>query len=304
MEFYIPQVSTIRASLRAKTIETILTIGQVITGDIFAIRDHQVSADRLFPYTAVHLLCQFHHFPRTEIKFLQFRIVLFFCELFIEEAMPFVAEIAAHETIHTSATVEEECRGCTFRAEEQIATVLALLALDTLIEERALRYLHTVHTVIRGVATITVHQILRLMSASAHVAVFALAHVVIEIAVLREFHAKRGQWSAHHQFGKLNKERHVEIVWSSVRESIERIAIPMVFLAYLVRVLGREYGDNVLIRHVTATTVEMALIAEAHSPLLSTSRADCRRRDQFFLAAEYRRELVVERQIVFRDLKC
>src|SRR3989339_2108851 len=99
------------------------------------------------------------------------------------------------------------------------------------------------------------------------------------------------------------EERLCNIDIPSEREPVPFVTPPAFLAENSEGGVGGIKRDNVLATVPAPSAVKLALIAPCQSPLLSALRTQRRRGDQFLLAVEDRRDFLIKREIILRNLE-
>ena len=181
--------------------------------------------------------------------------------------------------------------------------VVQITGLKALIASLATMEIIGVHD-IRGIKnSVTVERFLGSQTADKQVAILIFSGVIRVITVFA-FGILNGRLRHRSvQFVQLLKKRTLKINVFAVDERIISVSPPHMLVVYRVARIRRVDGNNLFLRLIAFSMVKTPLISESETMLPSALRTQRRWRYRVLLPAEFRRDFVVEREILVCDLE-
>jgi hypothetical protein len=231
--------------------------------------------------------------------------IRFRSELLIEKTIFFVPEIHRTEAVLTPTEI---CRKMTVAAVvgiDEIGAKLAIGAVAALVAGLTVIDLETIHTIKTAVHPLPIQALLRIIRIVNEVAIFEIARMITKIGILHGRREDRQRKMRHFitELTKLIKEGPRKIEIPPIVQGIPVVPPPLLIAVDREGFLHRIHADDGLPREITASFIQLSLIAIADTALLATRRTQGRLGNQILLSFNQRGDLVIKRPIGIGDVE-
>lgn len=239
---------------------------------------------------------------RAKVDRPQASFILLFVQLFVFDAIGFVAQIPTTETMCASgAIVEERAVAAVIRECDMRATIV-MIGIQSFVAKFRVHHLIAISEVARSEYPVSIINIFRPPAdADAEIAVFKTVAVIAVLAVFRILDDERHAGNLLLQLRELLQKRLREIDVLPVRRPFPGIRPPARRAVHGERRIGMVDGDDGFTAEITGSSSESALIAPCEMSLDAALWTQCRRWNQLLLAFKYRRNFLVEGEVGVGD---
>ncbi len=281
-----------------------LRVFDVVSNAVFAGKVVHIAVDAVFD---AHLLPQvkdgLEWLPGTEPELCQLFPVLLLRVRFVQDVVLLAAQIHREKTVLAALAVEAEGAVAAVIHVLAPAQRITVVALDTLVAERAAIHEGAVHAVFGILHEQIVETILIALGRDIQITVLLVGAVIAVVAVLAigDCHAPVGDDVI--EVIPLVEEGSVEIKVPPKRQSIPLVTMPGIRLVDRESCIWGVHRDKFLFGEVACAMIERAVIPPRHAPLHTAVGAESRRRNQLLPSIEDWRDAVIEGEISICDLK-